>query len=102
MHRFTYAGRYAYLSPEFDDYIDNIVLILDLKDPEKPEEIGRWHMPGQWIGGGEEPTWEADAHRCHHPMRMGNRLYTSYWQGGFVILDIEDMSNPKFVSGLAG
>ena len=100
VHRFTYDGRYAYISPEFDDYIGNIVMILDMKNPEKPEEVGRWHMPGQWIGGGEEPTWEADAHRCHHPIRMGNRLYTSYWHGGFVILDIEDMSKPKFVSGL--
>ena len=33
-------------------------------------------------------------------MRVGNRLYTSYWHGGFVILDISNMSKPKFVSGL--
>jgi len=31
---------------------------------------------------------------------MGDRLYTSYWQGGFVILDISDLSNPKHISGL--
>ena len=37
---------------------------------------------------------------CHHPLRFGNRLYTSYWQGGLVILDIDDMTKPKFVSGL--
>jgi len=29
---------------------------------------------------------------------MGNRLYTSYWHGGFVILDIDDISKPKLVS----
>jgi hypothetical protein len=57
-------------------------------------------MPGQWSAGGETPSWEGTAHRCHHPMRAGNRLYVSYWHGGFVILDIEDMSKPKFVSGL--
>ncbi len=100
VHRFTYDGRYAYISPEIEGYVGNIVMILDLKNPEKPEEVGRWHMPGQHIAGGEEPSWEGDAHRCHHPMRMGNRLYTSYWHGGFVILDIEDMSKPKLVSGL--
>ena len=44
--------------------------------------------------------WEGTAHRCHHPMRVGNRLYTSYWHGGFVILDIDDITKPKFVSGL--
>jgi hypothetical protein len=25
-------------------------------------------------------------HLCHHP-RRGDRLYTSYWHGGFVIPD---------------
>ena len=64
------------------------------------EEVGRWWMPGQWTAGGERPTWEGTDHRCHHPMRVGNRLYVSYWHGGFVILDIEDMTKPKFISGL--
>ena len=99
VHRFTFDGRYAYLSPEMDGYVGNIVLILDLADPSRPQEVGRWWMPGQWTAGGEKPTWEDTAHRCHHPMRVGNRLYVSYWHGGFVILDIEDMTKPKFISG---
>jgi hypothetical protein len=73
---------------------------MDLKDPAHPAEVGRWWMPGQWIAGGEKPTWDKTAHRCHHPLRLGNRLYTSYWLGGFVILDIDDMKKPKLVSGL--
>ncbi len=100
VHRFDFDGRYAYISPTWDGYIGNIMMILDLKDPARPEEVGRWWMPGQWVGGGEQPTWESDAHKCHHPLRHGNRLYTSYWHGGFVILDIEDMTKPKFISGL--
>ncbi len=100
VHRFTFDGRYAYISPEIEGYVGNIVMILDLKNPAKPEEVGRWWMPGQHIAGGEEPGWEGDAHRCHHPMRLGDRLYVSYWHGGFVILDIADMSKPKFISGL--
>ena len=83
-----------------DGYVGNIVMILDLKDPARPEEVGRWWMPGQWTAGGETPTWKGDAHKCHHPLRYGNRLYTSYWHGGLVILDIDDMTKPKFVSGL--
>src|SRR6185437_14058917 len=51
---------------------------------------------GQWTAGGETPTWKGTDHRCHHPLRQGNRLYTSYWQGGFHILNIDDMSNPNF------
>ena len=100
VHRFTFDGRYAYISPEMDGYAGNIVMILDLKDPAKPEEVGRWWVPGQWSGGGESPTWEGRAHRCHHPMRKGDRLYVSYWHGGLVILDISDMSRPKMVSQL--
>jgi len=100
VHRFDFDGRYAYISPTLDGYLGNIVMILDLKNPARPEEVGRWWMPGQWTAGGEQPTWKGAAHKCHHPLRHGNRLYTSYWHGGFVILDIEDMAQPKFVSGL--
>lgn len=100
VHRSDFDGRYLYMSATQAGYIGNIVMIMDLKDPERPTEIGRWWMPGQWTAGGETPTWEKAANRCHHPLRMGNRLYTGYWMGGFAILDIEDMSKPKFVSGL--
>ena len=30
VHRFTFDGRYAYISPEMDGYVGNIVMILDL------------------------------------------------------------------------
>ena len=98
VHRFDFDGRYAYISPTAKGYVGNIMMILDLADPTKPVEVGRWWMPGQWIEGGETPTWKGTDHRCHHPLRLGNRLYTSYWHGGFVILDIEDLSKPKLVS----
>jgi len=100
MHRFSFDGRYLYGSPTLEGFVGNVMGIFDLKNPAKPELVGHWHMPGQWTAGGETPTWQATHHRCHHPLRLGNRLYTSYWQGGFVIIDIEDMSKPKFVSGL--
>jgi hypothetical protein len=100
VHRFDFDGRYVYMSPTQEGYVGNIMMIMDLKDPAKPTEVGRWWLPGQHVAGGEKPTWDKTAHRCHHPLRMGNRLYTSYWQAGFVILDIEDMAKPKFVSGL--
>lgn len=100
VHRYDFDGRYVYCSPTVEGYRGNIVMILDLKNPEKPEEVGRWWEPGQWIAGGETPSWKGADHRCHHPLRFGNRLYTSYWQGGFHILNIDDMSKPKRVSGL--
>jgi hypothetical protein len=45
VHRFTFDGRYAYISPELDGYVGNIVMILDLADPARPQEVGRW-----WLG----------------------------------------------------
>jgi len=75
-------------------------MILDLKDPTRPEEIGRWWMQGQWTAGGETPSWKAKNHRCHHPIRRGDRLYVSYWYGGGVILDISDMTKPKLIASL--
>lgn len=99
VHRFDFDGRYAYISPTVEGYVGNIVMILDLKDPSKPEEVGRWWIPGQWHAGGEEYPWEDWVPpRCHHPLRRGERLYVSYWHHGFFILDIADMSQPRLVS----
>ena len=100
VHRFTFDGRYAYISPEIDGYQGNIVMTLDVKNPAKPEEVGRWWLPGQWVAGGETPSWPGRHHRCHHPIRRGNRMYVSYWHGGFVILDVEDLAKPRMVSAL--
>ena len=100
VHRFDFDGKYAYISPEMEGYIGNIVMIIDLSNPEKPEEVGRWWLPGQWIAGGESPNWEGKRHRCHHPLRLGDRLYVSYWHGGFVILDISDLTKPRMISRL--
>ncbi len=58
VHRYDFDGRYAYVSPTAEGYVGNICMILDLKDPAKPEEVGRWWIPGQWKAGGEEYPWE--------------------------------------------
>jgi hypothetical protein len=99
-HRFDSDGRYAYISSDEEGYVGDIVVILDLADPTRPQAIGKWWMDGQWAAGGETPGWQGRRHRCHHPLRRGNRLYTSYWHGGFVILDVDDLTRPRFVSGL--
>jgi len=98
VHRYDFDGRYAYISPTAEGYVGNIVMILDLADPAKPEEVGRWWIPGQWTGGGEAYPWDDYvAPRCHHPLRMGDRLYVSYWHHGLFILDISDMTKPTLV-----
>src|SRR5258705_9948487 len=56
VHRFTFDGRYAYISTEQEGYIGTIVMILDLKDPTKPEEVGRWWMKGSGPPAVEHPA----------------------------------------------
>jgi len=101
VHRYDFDGRYAYISPTAEGFIGNIVKIIDLHDPAKPEEVGRWWIPGQNVGAGEEYPWDDYVRpRCHHPLRMGDRLYVSYWHHGFFILDISDIGHPKLISGV--
>src|SRR5262249_43243129 len=61
---------------------------------------GSGRLAGQGPAGGGKPPWQAPVHPRPHPMPVGTRLFASYWHGGFVILDIDDMTKPKFVSGL--
>lgn len=99
VHRYDYDGRFAYISPTVEGYVGNIVMILDLADPAKPVEVGRWWIPGQWAAGGEAYPWtDYVTPRCHHPLRLGDRLYVSYWHHGLFILDIADMARPRLVS----
>jgi hypothetical protein len=101
VHRFSFDGRYAYISPTAEGYVGNIMMILDLANPEAPQEVGRWWIPGQHVAGGETYPWNDYVKpRCHHPLRHGDRLYVSYWHHGFFILDISDMSKPTLVSGV--
>jgi hypothetical protein len=98
VHRFDFDGRYAYLSTRMEGYLGNIVLIVDLTDPARPEEVSRWWLPGQWIAGGEQPDWGNQRYECHHPLRFGDRLYVSYCMAGMIILDISDIATPRVVS----
>jgi len=100
VHRYSFDGRYAYISPTVEGYLGNIVMVLDMADPEHPEEVCRWWVPGQWTAGGEEYSWGVEGlpTRCHHPLRLGERLYVSYWHRGLFILDIADMAHPRLVA----
>jgi hypothetical protein len=101
VHRFDFDGRHAYLSSTLEGFVGNVVVILDLVDPTRPTPVGRWWIPGQWQAGGEEYPWgDGPEPRCHHPLRMGDRLYVSYWHHGCYILDISDLGAPKQISEL--
>jgi hypothetical protein len=95
VHRFDMDERYAYISTELQGYVGNILVIYDLHDPRKPQEISRWWMPGQHVGGGETPTWSGRRHRLHHALRFGDEMWASCWHGGFRVVDVSDLARPK-------
>lgn len=98
-HRNYYVGGdRAYLAANMTGYQGNIFVSLDVSDPTRPREIGRWHYPGQWLAGGEEPDWE---HYLHGPPYVvGKRAYVPYGRAGFVILDLSTESEPRLVGRL--
>lgn len=98
VHRFDYDGTFAYLSAEMDGFHGNIVVIVDLSDPVRPREVSRWWLPGQWVEGGEAPSWEGVRHRVHHPLRSGDRLYVGCCHAGMAIIDISDLADPKTIT----
>jgi hypothetical protein len=98
VHRFDMDERYAYISTEMEGFVGNILVIYDLRNPAKPQEVSRWWMPGQHIAAGETPTWPGKRHRLHHALRFGDEMWASCWHGGFRIVDISDIARPKTVA----
>jgi hypothetical protein len=98
VHRFHADDRYAYISTEMEGFVGNILVVYDIGDPARPEEVSRWSMPGQHIAAGETPTWKGQANRLHHALRCGDELWASVWQAGFRVIDATDITNLKTVA----
>lgn len=97
-HRFDMDADYAYISTEMEGYLGNILVIYDLADPERPAEVSRWHMPGQHVAAGEQPSWQGYKNRLHHAMRVGDELWAAVWHAGFRVLDVSDIRQPRTVA----
>ncbi len=98
VHRFDMDENFAYISTEMEGYIGNILVTYDLKNPEKPEEVSRWWMPGQHIAGGEQPHWKGYGNRLHHALRVGDEMWAAVWNAGFKVVDVSDITNPRTVA----
>jgi hypothetical protein len=95
VHRFDMDEKYAYISTEMEGYVGNILVIYDLRNPAKPEEVSRWWLPGQFIAGGEKPAWQGRRNRLHHALRFGDELWAGCWHGGIAVIDVADIRKPR-------
>ena len=98
VHRFDMDERYAYISTEMEGFLGAMLVIYDMRDPQRPQEVSRWWLPGQNIAAGEKPPWSGKRHRLHHALRFGDEMFASCWHGGFRIVDVTDISKPKTVA----
>jgi hypothetical protein len=75
-----------------------IYRIVDIADNANPREIGRFSLPEQVEGVGTNGL----KFSCHGPAHIeGQRAYLSYGDGGGIILDVSDFSQPKMISQIA-
>jgi hypothetical protein len=97
VHRFDMDADYAYISTEMPGYIGNILVIYDIRNPARSQEVSRWWIPGQHLDGGEKPTWPGRQHRLHHALRQGNRMWAGCWHGGVRVIDVSDIRKPQTI-----
>jgi len=106
-------GRYAHICASHPDFTPNhkddyqFYQIVDLANPSKPTEVGRWWYPGTRKGDAvppppRHPKFDG-GYRPHntnvYPQRP-DRAYVAYIDGGAWILDISDKSKPRPVGHL--
>jgi len=84
---------------------DQCYRIVDVRQPTRPVEVGRWWLPGTREGDAEPPPVRHAAFdsgfRAHntnvYPQRA-DRAWVGYLDGGAVILDIADLAHPRLLS----
>ena len=107
------GGRYAYLATGTADsrpahpLDDQFPVIVDLSEPGRPAEAGRWWLPGTQEGDDDPPPVRHEvfdsgfrAHNVNVDPQRPDRAYVGYLDGGAIILDIADVGSPRLVSRL--
>ena len=105
-------GEFVHMAAGADDFTphhpldDQFYRIVDVRDPAKPTEVGRWWLPGVQVGDTEPPLirhtppfdFGIRAHNTNVYPERPDRCYVGLIDAGAVILDISDKSTPRLVS----
>lgn len=114
-HRNFYdGGRYVHAAASLPGFVGRVYAAVDIDDPTAPAVAGTWWYPGQNQAAGETfSAWDQHKRVTGHPQpteaialhggayRSGDRVYCPWSRGGMVILDISDITKPKWVSTLS-
>ena len=103
-------GEYVHMASGAPDFKpshpldDQFYRCIDVRNPSKPVEVGRWWMPGTRATDNVAPPPRHPldkGYRAHntnvYPQRP-DRLYLCYIDGGMFVMDITDKANPKVIS----
>lgn len=106
-------GAYIHMSSGAPDFVptfpkdDQFYTIVDVRNPSQPEEVGRWWLPGTRQGDDVPPPVRHERfdsgfrpHNTNVYPERPDRAYVGYIDGGIVILDIADKSQPTLISRL--
>jgi hypothetical protein len=116
-HNFYDGGQYAYLDCGWDDSLrlenhqrpwSNALMIVDMSDPAKVQEVSRWWVPGQKYGeeeeykkyrfAGDHTAWTGNHGAISVPKRVedgGTVGYGGFGAFGFYSMDLSDIKHPK-------
>jgi len=113
VHQLWFAdGEYIHMSSGSADFRpthpkdDQFYQCIDVRNPSKPVEVGRWWLPGTSAGDNVAPPKRHDGdkdtgfrpHNTNVYPERPDRVYMGYIDGGMIILDIADKAHPKMVS----
>ncbi len=103
-------GEYVHMAsgaPDFEPsnpLDDQFYRCIDVRNPSKPVEVGRWWLPGTRRGDNVAPPQRHPldkgfrAHNTNVYPQKPDRLYLAYIDGGMFIMDIADKSKPQVIS----
>ena len=119
---FWEGGKYAYLDCGWDDQLrmesserpySNALMIIDMTDPGKMQEVSRWWVPGQRFGeeaeykkfvfAGDQSSWTSNHGGCTVPKRVedgGTIGYCGMGVFGMYVMDLSDIKHPKPIARL--
>ena len=113
VHQLWFAdGEYVHMAAGAPDFTpthpkdDQFYRSVDVRNPSKPIEVGRWWLPGTRQGDDAPPPKRLAprfdsgfrAHNTNVYPQKPDRAYVGYIDGGAVILDISDKARPKAIA----